>query len=88
MVESGRDPIDEAATEARRMTVAQLADRYLAAIEKTHRVTARSAAQSSATYFRLSARARRKIFGAATLSRSLTPSPNVARRFRLTGSGT
>ena len=37
MVETGRDPIDEAAAEARRMTVAQLADRYLVAIEKTHR---------------------------------------------------
>jgi integrase len=37
MVETGRDPIDEAAAEAARTTVAQLADRYLVAIEKTHR---------------------------------------------------
>ena len=37
MVEAGRDPIDEAADEARRITVAQLADRYFVAIEKTHR---------------------------------------------------
>ena len=37
MVEAGRDPIEEAAAEATRMTVAQLVDRYLSAIEKTHR---------------------------------------------------
>ena len=37
MVEAGRDPIEEAAAEVSRMTVGQLADRYLTAIEKTHR---------------------------------------------------
>jgi hypothetical protein len=37
MVEAGRDPIGEAVAEASRITVAQLLDRYLAAIEKTHR---------------------------------------------------
>ena len=37
MVETGRDPIDEAAAETTRMSVAQLVDRYLTAIEKTHR---------------------------------------------------
>jgi integrase len=36
-VETGRDPIDEEAADAGRMTVAQLVDRYLAVIEKTHR---------------------------------------------------
>ena len=37
MVEAGRDPIEEAAAKASRMSVAQLVDRYLAAIEKSHR---------------------------------------------------
>ena len=36
-VEAGGDPIDDAKAKARRMTVAQLVERYLAAIETTHR---------------------------------------------------
>jgi integrase len=36
-VETGRDPIDDAKAKARRMTVAQLVERYLAAIETTRR---------------------------------------------------
>ena len=36
-VEAGGDPIDDAKAKARRMTVAQLVGRYLAAIETTHR---------------------------------------------------
>ena len=67
MVETGRDPIDEAAAETPRMTVAQLADRYLSRLRRPTETIAPCAAQSSATYFRLSARARRKIFGVATL---------------------
>ena len=36
-VEAGRDPIDDARAKARRMTVAQLAERYFNVIAKTHR---------------------------------------------------
>ena len=36
-VEAGGDPIDDAKAKARRMTVAQLVERYLALIEKTQR---------------------------------------------------
>ena len=36
-VEAGGDPIDDAKAKARRLTVAQLVERYLAVIEKTHR---------------------------------------------------
>jgi integrase len=36
-VEAGHDPVEDRRANARRMTVAQLVERYLAAIEKTHR---------------------------------------------------
>ena len=36
-VEAGRDPIDDARAKARRITVGQMFERYLAVIEKTHR---------------------------------------------------
>ena len=86
MVEAGRDPIEEAAAEARRMTVVQLVDRYLSRSRRPTAIIARSAAQWSVMYFRLLERGRRKMSDVATLSLSLIRLPNVGRLFRLTGS--